>query len=137
LGSAALSFQNVPPAPGRESGGTAQPSAPPAQGAPPPPEPFAGSGLVMLLPLLLIIVFMLWGSRSQAKKQQAMLASLAKGDRIILQSGIVGKLVELDDRLVKVEIAPGTKVDFLKSSIIGKDSPETQAAAEKAAAEKK
>ncbi len=88
----------------------------------------------MLVPLLII---MLWGNRSQTKKQQAMIASLAKGDRIILQGGMVGKLVELDDRLVKVEIAPGTKVDFLKSSILGKDSPDTQAAAEKAAADKK
>jgi preprotein translocase subunit YajC len=88
----------------------------------------------MLVPLLII---MLWGNRSQTKKQQAMLASITKGDRLVLQGGMVGKLVEMDERLVKVEISPGVKVDFLKSAIIGKDSPETQAAAEKAVAEKK
>jgi preprotein translocase subunit YajC len=88
----------------------------------------------MLVPLLII---MLWGNRSQTKKQQAMLASITKGDRLVMQGGMVGKLVEMDDRFVKVEISPGVKVDFLKSSIIGKDSPETQAAAEKAVAEKK
>lgn len=88
----------------------------------------------MLLPLLII---MWWGNRSQTKKHQAMLSSLAKGDRIILQGGLVGKLVEMDERLVKVEISPGVKVDFLKSAVLGKDSPETQAAANKAVAEKK
>jgi preprotein translocase subunit YajC len=136
LGSAALSFQNVPPAPGRESGGTAQPAAPPAQGAPPPADPFGGFPIVLLM-LVPLLIIMLWGNRSQTKKQQAMISSLAKGDRIILQGGMVGKLVEIDDRLVKVEISPGTKVDFLKSSILGKDSPDTQAAAEKAVADKK
>lgn len=88
----------------------------------------------MLVPLLII---MLWGNRSQTKKQQAMISSLTKGDRLVMQGGMVGKLVELDERFVKVEISPGVKVDFLKSSIIGKDTPETQAAAEKAVADKK
>jgi len=84
--------------------------------------------LLMIAPLLLL---MFWSSRSQQKKQEKVLTGLAKGDRVILQGGLVGKFVELTDKIAKVEIAPGVKVDVLGSSIVGKDSPETKAAAEK------
>ena len=83
---------------------------------------------VVMIPLLLLMVF---SSRSQSKKQAAAVAALAKGDRVLLQGGLVGKLVELGDRYAKVEIAPGVKVDFLKNSLLGKDTPETAAQAEK------
>ena len=52
---------------------------------------------------------MFWSSRSQQKKQEKVLVGLTKGDRVILQSGLVGKFVELSDKIAKVEIAPGVK----------------------------
>jgi preprotein translocase subunit YajC len=87
-----------------------------------------------MLPMLLLgglLILMFWSSRSQNKKQQATLASLKKGDRVLTQSGIVGKLVEVGDRYAKVEIAPGVRVDLLKTGLLGKDTAETAAAAEK------
>jgi len=87
-----------------------------------------------MLPFLLIAIMLpllLLSSRSQSKKQAAAIAALAKGDRVLLQGGLVGKLVEVGDRYAKVEIAPGVKVDFLKNSLLGKDTPETAAQAEK------
>lgn len=84
---------------------------------------------IMIVPLLL---FMFWSSRSQQKKQEKVLSSLAKGDRIIVQGGLMGKFVEMNERVAKIEIAPGVKIDVLRSGILGKDTPETaQAAAEK------
>jgi len=82
----------------------------------------------MIAPLLLL---MFWSSRSQAKKQEKVLAGLAKGDRVITQGGLAGKYLEAADRFAKIEIAPGVKVDVLRSSILGKDTAETVAAAEK------
>jgi preprotein translocase subunit YajC len=135
---AAYAFhQNVPPAPGRQPTGEVQPQPAPAPGGPAPGghpqgEPPGMTGLlplfIMLVPLLL---FMFWSSRSQQKKQEKVLSSLTKGDRIIVQGGLIGKFVEMNDRLAKIEIAPGVKIDVLRSGILGKDSPETQAAAEK------
>ena len=90
--------------------------------------------LLMIVPLLLI---MMWGSRSQQKKQAAVLQSLTKGDRVITQSGLVGKFVEMNERIAKIEISPGVKVEVLRSGILGKDTPETAAAVDKAVAEKK
>lgn len=90
----------------------------------------------LLFPLLLIVPFLLlmfWTSRSQQKKQKAMLESLKKGDRVLSQSGLIGKLVETEERYVKIEVAPGVKVQMLRTSLLGRDNEETQ----KAAAEKK
>ena len=84
--------------------------------------------LLMVVPLLL---FMFWSTRSAQKKQEKTLTGLAKGDRVILQGGLVGKFLEMNERIAKVELSPGIKVDVLRTSILGKDSPETQAVAEK------
>jgi preprotein translocase subunit YajC len=125
-----FSFQNIPPAPGRQ-GSEAAPSAPDSPAGPPPA---ADPGIMGYLPLLLVAVMiplLLFSQRSQSKKAAAVIASLNKGDRVLMQGGLVGKLVELGDRYAKVEVAPGVKVDVLKSALLGKDSPETAAQAEK------
>ena len=123
-----FSFQNLPPAPGRQGSETAQP-APSAPATPPPQDP----GILSYLPFLVVALMipLLLSQRSQAKKQAAAVSALAKGDRVLLQGGLIGKLVELGDRYAKVEVAPGVKVDVLKSSLLGKDTPEVAAQAEK------
>lgn len=124
-----FSLQNIPPAPGNP-GVEAAPSAPDSQGAPPAQDP----GIFGYLPLLLVAVMiplLLFSQRSQGKKQAATIAALAKGDRVLLQGGFVGKLVEIGDRYAKVELSPGVKVEVLKNALLGKDTPETAAQAEK------
>jgi preprotein translocase subunit YajC len=124
-----LLAQNVPPAPGREPG-VVHPQPAPA-GTTPAAEPPGGGMWVMLLMVVPLLLFMFWSTRSAQKKQEKTLTELAKGDRVLLQGGIVGKFLEMNERFAKVEIAPGTKVDVLRTSILGKDNAETQAAAEK------
>jgi preprotein translocase subunit YajC len=84
--------------------------------------------LLLLVPLLLLMFF---STRSQQKKQQAAISALKKGDRVLTQSGLVGKLLEIGDRYAKIELAPGVKVDMLKSGLLGKDTADTAAQAEK------
>jgi len=125
-----FSLQNIPPAPGRPGTETAQP----ASSSPAAPAAHDSGGIMNMLPFLLIAIMLpllLLSSRSQSKKQAAAIAALAKGDRVLIQGGLVGKLIEIGDRYAKVEIAPGVKVDFLKNSLLGKDTPETAAHAEK------
>jgi preprotein translocase subunit YajC len=85
----------------------------------------------MLLMFVPLIGMMLWSSRSQKKQQEKVLAEIKKGDTVLLQSGIRGKLSELGDRFAKVEIAPGTKIEVLKTSILGKDTAEAAAQLDK------
>jgi len=85
----------------------------------------------MLLMFVPLIVMMLWSSKSQKKRQDKVLSELKKGDMILTQAGFRGKLIELGDRFAKVEIASGTKVEILKTAILGKDNPGTAAQLEK------
>lgn len=129
-------FQAVPPAPGRPE----SPGAPPAQPAqpapagtqqPPPGGPAEPGGLSMLFPILLLVpllFIMFWSSRSQQKKQAAAISELKKGDRVLTQSGLVGKLVEVGDRYAKLEVSPGVKIELLKSGLLGKDTGDVQPA---------
>ena len=131
---ALLSFQNIPPAPGRETNAvTLAPSAPAEHGSADAGKTPGGLGgmlpmLIMVVPLVLLMVFT---SRSNSKKQGKVLASLQKGDRVITQGGMVGKLIELGDRYAKVEISPGVKIEVLKTGLLGKDDAETAASLEK------
>lgn len=134
--SAAYAWQNVPPAPGRPVGSDPVPVKPGVQGMPggnqPAPAPDLGiSGLLPLLIVVPLVLFMFFNSRSQQKKAQKMIAELKKGDRVLTQGGLVGKLVELGDRYAKIEIAPGVKIDVVKSGVLGKDNLETAATVEK------
>jgi preprotein translocase subunit YajC len=89
-----------------------------------------GMGMMLLL-LLPMFFFLMWSQRSQTKKQAATIAALQKGDRVILQSGLIGKLVETGERTAKVEIASGVKVEVLKSAISGKDGGDATVVANK------
>ena len=86
-----------------------------------------------LMPLLLVgmVVFLFLSSRSQQKKQDTAIAQLKKGDRVVTQSGLVGRLVEIEPRYAKLEIAPGVKVQVLRTSLSGRDAEETPAKKDK------
>ena len=77
--------------------------------------------LFMLMLFLPLFFLLFWMPRSQQKKQAAALSKLQKGDKVVTHSGMIGKLVEVGERSYKLEIAPGVKIDVLKSSIAGKD----------------
>lgn len=129
---AVFAFQNVPPVPGRDT-----PSAPiahteqPARSGDAPPG--QGGIFGFMFPLLLVgmLVFIFFSSRSQNKKQEQTLASLKKGDRVLTQSGLVGRLVEIEPRYAKLEIAPGVKVQVLRTSISGRDADEASTSKDK------
>jgi preprotein translocase subunit YajC len=74
------------------------------------------SPIMMFLPFLIMIPFFFLMSRRQKKEQEAR-AKLKKGDQVVTQSGLIGELMESDDRIAKVKIAPGTTVRVLASSL--------------------
>jgi preprotein translocase subunit YajC len=108
-------FQNVQPKAGTP--GVEQPSAPQGGGgggnaqSPPP-----GGMFTMLLPFLIMVPFLFLMFRRQKKEQEAR-GKLKRGDRIASNSGLVGELVDLDERFAKVKLAPGITVTMLASSV--------------------
>jgi len=84
--------------------------------------------LLILIPFILILFFQ---SRSQTKKQEASIAGLKKGDRVLTQSGLVGRLLSIEGRYAKLELPPsGTKVTILRSGLLGRDTETEPAAAD-------
>jgi preprotein translocase subunit YajC len=77
--------------------------------------------LLILVPFVLILFFQ---NRSQTKKQEANIAGLKKGDRVVTQSGLVGRLVSAPEgRYVELELPPSrTKVTILRSGLLGRDT---------------
>lgn len=75
-----------------------------------------------MLPLVLMFVALYFLMiRPQMKKQkeaQAMLAALAKGDEVVTQGGLVGKITKLGDTYVSLEVAAGTEVQVQRVAII-------------------
>jgi preprotein translocase subunit YajC len=113
---------NAPPPP---TGGMTVPAPGPAPAPSAAPPGGGGSMLMMLVFLVPFILFMFFTNRSQTKKQKDMESKLKKGDRIVTQSGLVGKLIDpLEGRHARIEIAPGVKVQILRTSIAGLDVDE-------------
>jgi preprotein translocase subunit YajC len=72
--------------------------------------------------ILVLFVVFFWQSRSTQKKQEAAISGLKKGDKVVTQGGIVGRLSEIDSRYARLEIAPGVKLQVLRSSLAGRDT---------------
>jgi len=70
--------------------------------------------LVNLLPLVLVFaVFYLLLIRPQqrkAKEHQAMITSLKRNDEVVTAGGLHGRVVELGEKIVTLEIAPDVRV---------------------------
>lgn len=76
--------------------------------------------LIMLLLIFGIMYFLLIRpQQKKMKEHQAMLEGLRRGDQIITQGGVVGKIVKVKDDAneVEVEIAKGVNVRVVKSTI--------------------
>lgn len=132
-----FAFQPSPAAPGRDApqapaptpGTPTTPGTAPAEGPPPGQQP--GGALNGIMPLLIVvlpILLLFMTMRGQNKKQKALESSLKVGDQVVTQAGVIGKLVEMSETRVKVEIAPGVSVRMLKSAISGVDAGEQKPA---------
>jgi preprotein translocase subunit YajC len=56
----------------------------------------------------------------EKKKKNQMLSSLKRGDKVILQSGMLAKILEIKGDIIIVELAPKVRVEVLKSAVIAK-----------------
>ena len=78
-------------------------------------------GLASFLPLILMIVvlyfLMIRPQMKRAKEHKAMVEALSKGDEVITGGGIAGKVTEISDHFIQVEIAANTVVAVQKQTI--------------------
>ena len=83
----------------------------------------SGTGMFggMLLPLLLIFVifyfFMIMPQQKKQKKINAFRDNLKNGDKVVTIGGIYGRVREIKDNTIILEVADGVRIKFDKSAI--------------------
>ena len=82
----------------------------------------SGQGqLLSFLPLVVIFVLfyflLIRPQQKKAKEHRAMVDALASGDEIVTAGGVLGKVLDVGDQFVTVEIADGVAVKTQKHTI--------------------
>lgn len=94
-----------------------------------------GSAFASFLPLVLIFAIMYFllirPQQKKMKDMKAMVDALRRGDQVLTQGGIIGKVHKVgEDGVLEVEIADGVRVKVLKHTIaqvMNKTEPATTA----------
>jgi preprotein translocase subunit YajC len=74
----------------------------------------------MLIPVLLLVVFyfvLLRPQNKRAKEQREMLSKIAAGDEVATAGGILGKVVEVGEQFLTLEIANGVSIKLQKFQV--------------------
>ena len=88
-----------------------------AQGA----APGATGGMPALLMMVIFIVIfyflLIRPQQKKAKEHQALVTKLASGDEVVTTGGLLGKVVEVGDTFLTLEVADGVRVKVQKFQI--------------------
>ena len=82
-------------------------------------DPLGGFG--SFIPLILIFVifyfFLIRPQQKRAKEHKAMLDALRRGDTIVTQGGVIGKISKVKDDEVEVEIAENVRIRVVRATV--------------------
>jgi len=73
-----------------------------------------------LFPLAMLAVFFFLIIRPNQKKQKnqkSFTENLKKGDDVVTNSGLVGKVSKVEDNIITIQVAPKTFIKFLRGTI--------------------
>lgn len=88
--------------------------------AAPAPAGGAMEMIIMLAVFGLVFFFMIYRPQAKrVKEHKSLMGSLSKGDEVLTQGGLVGKIIKVSDEkdFIVVSIAEGTEVTVQKGSI--------------------
>lgn len=92
------------------------------------PQPGQGGGdgiqsLIQFLPIVLIFVvfyfLLIRPQQKKAKEHRTLLENLKKGDNVITQGGVYGKIAAIQDQIVVLEIADKVRIRVARPYIAG------------------
>ena len=87
-----------------------------AQAAPQQP-----SALMQFAPLIILVVIfyflLIRPQMKRSKEHRQMLGSLSKGDEIVTSGGLAGKVTQIGENYISLEVSEGTTVKLQKGSV--------------------
>jgi preprotein translocase subunit YajC len=89
-----------------------------AQGAAAAPQAPGYQMIIIMLVFMVIFYFLLIRpQQKKAKEHQAMIAKVAAGDEVVTAGGILGRVVEVGDVFVTLEVSEGVRIKVQKFQI--------------------
>ena len=81
-----------------------------------------GNAFAQFIPLILIFAIMYFllirPQQKKLKDHQAMVEALRRGDQVVTQGGLIGKVSKVkEDNEIEVELAEGVKVRVVKNTV--------------------
>jgi preprotein translocase subunit YajC len=108
-----------------------------APDAPSGPSSLLASPLVMIALMFVIFYMVVFRPQSKQRKQhEAFVGNLKKGDEVVTQSGVIGRIHEVEAKTVTLDVGGGTKIRFLKAQVASGWSEKAAAEGSKAEAKK-
>jgi preprotein translocase subunit YajC len=78
-----------------------------------------GPGPILLM-VVAVMYFLVFRPQNQkAQEQRKMLAALKRNDEVVTTGGIVGRIHEVGDKVITLEVAPNVRVRIERSHIAG------------------
>jgi preprotein translocase subunit YajC len=78
-----------------------------------------GASMILIFVAMFAIMYfmIIRPQQKQAKQHSSMLAALKKGDEVVTQGGVIGRIAVITDKVITLEIASGVKIRVLKGSV--------------------
>ncbi|PHV11603.1 preprotein translocase subunit YajC [Chitinimonas sp. BJB300] len=93
----------------------------PAYAAPAQP---AGFELMSFLPMIVIFVLfyflLIRPQQKRMKEQKAMIDAVAKGDEVVTNGGVLGRVIKAGEQYLTVEVADGVEMVVQRAAVSGK-----------------
>ncbi|MDE0268216.1 MAG: preprotein translocase subunit YajC [Acidimicrobiaceae bacterium] len=82
---------------------------------------------IIFFALLILLYFaVLRPQQKREREHRALMESLQEGDEVITSSGVHGAVLEVDDNIVWLEVAPEVELKLLKSSVASRISEDEE-----------
>lgn len=83
----------------------------------------AWSGMIMILAMIVIFYFFMIRPQSKRQKEEKKAReAMQKGDKVITAGGIHGRIKEIKDNVIMMEVAPGVVIKINKTSVFADQS---------------
>ena len=74
--------------------------------------------LVMIVAIFVLFYFMLIRPQNKrAKEHRELISQLKKGDEVVTSGGFIGKVVSMDEQVVKINLAEGVDVNLQRNAV--------------------